>query len=101
VAFFQQAIERVKALPGVRDAALVDYLPFSGNDRTLTFNIEGRPPFPRGEEPEARLRLASPDYFRTMNTPALARTPFSGERHGAKSAGASHQRNIRTEILPQ
>ena len=76
VAFFQQAIERVKALPGVRDAALVNYLPFSGNDTTLTFDIEGRPPFPRGEEPEARLRLASPDYFRTMNTPLLRGRPF-------------------------
>ncbi|MBA3248661.1 MAG: ABC transporter permease, partial [Pyrinomonadaceae bacterium] len=67
--FFQQAIQRVAALPGVEAVGATNLLPLGGSDTRISFNLEGRPPFPRGETPAARYQIASPDYFRVMNIP--------------------------------
>jgi len=67
--FFQQAIQRVAALPGVEAVGATTLLPLGGSDTRISFNIEGHPPFPRGETPAARYQIASPDYFRVMNIP--------------------------------
>ncbi|HKP72929.1 MAG TPA: ABC transporter permease, partial [Pyrinomonadaceae bacterium] len=69
VAFFQQAVERAKVLPGVRDAGLTDSLPLGNGNSEITFNIVGRAPFPRGQEPAASIHVADSDYFRTMSIP--------------------------------
>ena len=68
-AFFQQAIQRVASLPGVEAAGVTSLLPLGGADTKISFNIEGRPSFPKGEAPAARYQIASPDYFRVMNIP--------------------------------
>src|SRR5262249_11298958 len=43
VAFFQQTLERLRALPGVEAAAMVYPLPLSGGHSSGGFGIEGRP----------------------------------------------------------
>ena len=68
-AFFQQAIQRVASLPGVEAVGVTNLLPLGGADARISFNIDGRPSFPRGETPAARYQIASPDYFRVMNIP--------------------------------
>ncbi len=71
--FCRQALERVKALPGVESAALIDWLPMSdrmdGPDRGFT--IAGRPPVTQGEKPSAVYSAISPEYFRVMQIPLL------------------------------
>ena len=42
VAFGQQALERLRAIPGVRSAALVDAIPLSGNWGMSSYRVEGR-----------------------------------------------------------
>jgi putative ABC transport system permease protein len=44
----ERIVDRVRALPGVRGAAVATVLPMSGGSSTLHFNIAGRPP--RGPE---------------------------------------------------
>jgi putative ABC transport system permease protein len=88
VAFFRQAVERIKALPGVRSVAVVSELPFAALGSATDFNIEGRPEPPRGEEFVTDVRAADENYFRTMNIPILngrAFTPQEGseDRHVA------------------
>jgi putative ABC transport system permease protein len=68
-ATFQQLVERMKAVPGVRDVALTSNVPLTDFDIELTFNIEGRPPYKPGEELAADYTVASSGYFRTMNIP--------------------------------
>ncbi len=68
-AFFGELQERLKALPGVVAASAVSDLPFSPNDWTATFGIEGID-F-HGKEPSAHVRVALPDYARTMRIPVL------------------------------
>src|SRR5919107_3528954 len=54
VAFFRQALERIRATPGVRSAGIVNFLPLYGGLGSATgFNIEGKPEPPRGTGPSA------------------------------------------------
>ena len=81
--FFAQLLERVSAIPGVESAGAVSSLPLNpvGIDYDLPVVIEGKPPPQLGEEPQADFRMATADYFRTMQVPVLrgrAFTPFDG-----------------------
>ncbi len=67
--YFQQAIERLRGLPGVNDVAAVNPLPFGDSFIAYTFQIEGRPPARPGEDSAADHRIVSPDYFRAMQLP--------------------------------
>jgi len=64
-------LERLAALPGVRAAAAVTTLPFTGNNSWTFITPEGRPPDPPGQEPRVGRIVASPDYFRAMRIPIL------------------------------
>jgi putative ABC transport system permease protein len=67
--FYQQLLRQVGALPGVVKAGAVNIVPISGfgNDNG-PFQIVGRPPFPKGQEPFVELRVATPGYFDTIGT---------------------------------
>jgi len=59
--FFKNAIERVRAVPGVESAALVRAVPFSGNGGTVGYAVEGRPAPDPASAPQARFHLVTPD----------------------------------------
>jgi putative ABC transport system permease protein len=67
-AFYQQVVERVRALPGAQSASLISDPPVSGSTGLWqnTFHIEGKPLPPPGERHSASLRWITPDYFKTM-----------------------------------
>jgi putative ABC transport system permease protein len=62
-AFYRQALEKVRVLPGVEAAAIT--LPLLGGWQT-SFAIEGEPPPPPGQAPSTDITRVSPDYFRAM-----------------------------------
>jgi putative ABC transport system permease protein len=70
VAFYDQLLERMRALPGVESAAGVWPLPFGGDNVTVGFNIEERPAVV-SNWPSARMAFATPNYFRTAGIPLL------------------------------
>ena len=70
VAFYDQLLERMRALPGVQSAAGVWPLPLGGDNATVSFNIEERPA-PQPSRPYARMAFATPGYFRTAGIPLL------------------------------
>jgi putative ABC transport system permease protein len=86
VAFVEQALERVRAVPGVREAAFVGPMPFSGSDSHGSFRIVGRPePKNSAEKPLAAIRTVTPDYFRVMGIPLRAGRFFdSRDRKGGQ-----------------
>ena len=65
--FFQQLIERLKAVPGTEAVGVTNLLPLSG-DFGNSFKIEGGPR-PQGEIRQAEYRAISSDYFRAMGIP--------------------------------
>jgi putative ABC transport system permease protein len=75
--FYEQVLERVRALPSVRSAAEVYPLPLNFESMGQGFTIEGRPPAEPGEKLHANLFWATSDYFRTMETPLLRGRAFT------------------------
>ncbi len=75
-AFFQQLLERSRALPGVQAVAAAKHLPLSGDNMNFALNIEGRP-FPPGKSPGADCRFVTPEYFRTLGIPVMKGRVFS------------------------
>jgi putative ABC transport system permease protein len=63
-------VARVRAVPGVRDAAISWRLPFGGNYDTDGYVIEGRPPPAKtGVETQTVQIGVGPGYFRTLGIP--------------------------------
>ena len=72
--FCRQMLERVREIPGVESAALIDWLPLSDNDQQHAlpgFTIMGRTTDPSAEKPSVTLDAVSADYFRLMGIPIL------------------------------
>jgi predicted permease len=84
IAFFDQLLPRLQALPGVRSVGTVMGLPLSGMNFNISFEVAGRPPVPPADQPAMEVRVASPDYFSTVGIP-LERGRFytSDDREGA------------------
>ena len=76
VAFYDQLLERMRALPGVQSAAGVWPLPLGGDSATVAFNIEERPAAPP-KRPHARMAFATPRYFSTAGIPLLKGRSFT------------------------
>jgi putative ABC transport system permease protein len=68
-AFFQQLTARLEALPGVRAAGAISYLPLDGGENVGNFEVEGEPPVAPGDGPKAERRWVTPGYFAAMGIP--------------------------------
>jgi putative ABC transport system permease protein len=67
--FVEEALPRIAALAGVKQAAIVSSLPLSGNLSSYSISIEGaQPPLP-GKEPVANMSVTSAGYFETLGIP--------------------------------
>ena len=75
--FFKNAIERVRAVPGVQSAALVRAVPFSGNGGLTGYAVEGKPAPDPAQMPQARFHLVTPEYFKTLRIPLLKGRDFT------------------------
>ncbi|HXQ69344.1 MAG TPA: ABC transporter permease [Pyrinomonadaceae bacterium] len=81
VTFYDQVLDRVKAIPGVESAGVINTLPLSGGP-TIGFRVEGRPILTRDKWVPTDFRSVSPDYFRAMSIPVLQGRPFMAEDRG-------------------
>src|SRR5262249_54922718 len=77
VAFFAEATRRIRALPGVRSASAITFMPFGGIRPGTGFEIENRPKPPAGEAPVVEVRAIQPAYFVTMGIPLLRGRDFN------------------------
>ncbi len=69
--FFNNVLERVRALPGVESAGAVSSLPFQGGS-TEPVIAEGQPVVPMADQPEVAVRLMSPGIPQRHANPARA-----------------------------
>jgi putative ABC transport system permease protein len=69
IAFFEQTLQRVRTLPGVESAGMIDDIPLDGNGSHQPIAIEGRPALDMADQPEVDVRIASPGYLRSMHIP--------------------------------
>jgi putative ABC transport system permease protein len=75
--FYRQLLERVRAVPEVRSAGLVSFLPLSGGYRLSYFCFEGQVCLGLGKDPLVAFWQVTPGYFETMRTPLLRGRFFS------------------------
>jgi putative ABC transport system permease protein len=69
VNFYQQAMERVGALPNVEQAGATNILPLSRSNSDAAFHVVGNPLPDKGREPQANFRTITPHYLETMGIP--------------------------------
>jgi predicted permease len=94
--FYRQVLDRVQALPGVRNAALVFIVPLGGTRGGADIVIT--PP----ESPSERRRVqvdynvVSPGYFQTVGLPLLRGRDFTGrDREGAPAVAIVNEQLAR------
>ena len=81
IAFWQQLLDRTRAMPGVASAGLVSGLPLSGASNSGSYRIVGRTLPPGATVPHAFNERVAGDYFRAMGIPLLEGRLFSeGDR---------------------
>ena len=68
IAFFDQFLPRIRALPGVESASTIVPLPLSGGNMVTDFDIEEHP-LPEGQQNAAPVRSIATEYFKTMGIP--------------------------------
>lgn len=71
VNFFEQVLRRVRALPGVESAGVVDDIPLDNGGSHQPIAIEGHPVVPMSEQPEVDVRLISAGYMSALHIPVL------------------------------
>jgi putative ABC transport system permease protein len=81
--FFDGLLERVRALPGIQQAAIVDYPPTAGAAMG-TFGVSGRPPLPPEKRPLVLRMMVGAGYFQTLRAHLLAGHDF--DEHTAPTA---------------
>jgi putative ABC transport system permease protein len=64
--FLDQALERLRAIPGVTKAAFTYSIPVAGSNWNSIFVVEGQPIPPRHQLPSSAWIPVSPEYFDTM-----------------------------------
>lgn len=73
--FYDLAVERVKELPGVEAASVVDWLPASGFGASIPFRRADGTSSTTSDTP-AELRVVGLDYFHTVGIPVTAGRSF-------------------------
>jgi predicted permease len=75
--FYRDLLDRVRALPGVIDAAAVNGLPLSGAWETIPADIEAYTVAPGAHVPMLMERIVTPNYLRIMQIPLLQGRAFT------------------------
>ena len=69
LAFYNEVIARLSALPGVETVGATTNTPLGPAENWSGFAIEGRPDPPQGNLQQAAMRTVSDEYFRAMQIP--------------------------------
>jgi predicted permease len=80
-AFYSEAIDRLKALPGVRSVSVANYLPLGFESVGQSIKIEGRPASDTKNVGVGAMSVG-PGYFATMGIPLLKGREFRPEDSG-------------------
>jgi len=79
IQFFDQVMQRVRSLPGVESAGVVDDVPLDNSGSHQPIQIEGQPVLPMADQPEVDVRMISPGYMKSMRTPIVRGRDFDDQ----------------------
>ena len=82
--FLSRALDDLRAIPLIRSAAAVDYVPFGQGDANFDITVEGLSATASAGQPSAHYRAVTGDYFAAMRIPVKAgRALTDADRAGA------------------
>jgi putative ABC transport system permease protein len=83
VRFYQETLDRLRALPGVSAAGAISWTPLGVGGAATSYEVLGREAPPRGQEPVADIRVVTPGLLETLRVPLVAgRTIDADDREG-------------------
>jgi putative ABC transport system permease protein len=82
-AFFERALEEVRALPGVRSAAAASTIPLIGNTSNASVTFEDRPDPDPADKIFSGVEIVTPGFLETMGIPLLHGTDLDGVGRGS------------------
>jgi predicted permease len=74
--FYDRLLDEARALPGVKSAGLVSSVPFSGNDGSASYLIDGVDP-KGGLTPHGYVQMVDEDFFSALQIPILQGRSFA------------------------
>jgi predicted permease len=75
--FVNDAMERIRRLPGVESVGAAGFMPLSGFWGEAEFTVQGQPEPAPGQKPSAKSDFVTPDYFRAMGISLLKGRAFT------------------------
>ena len=75
--FYNELLNRTRALPGVEGAAVANVLPLSGRINAFAADLEDHPRDPKDPAPVIWETVITPDYLRLMGIPLLRGREFT------------------------
>jgi len=100
ISFFNQVLERVRTLPGVKSAGVIDNLPLSGNGSHQPIAVEGRPVLAMSDQPEVDVRVISSGYLRSLHVPLLRGRDFEDGDVAGRPAVVLVSRSMARQFWP-
>jgi len=76
ISFFERTLERIRALPSVTAAGVIDDVPLGGGGSHQPIAVEGRAIVPMAEQPEVDVRRISAGYLSALQIPVLRGRDF-------------------------
>ena len=99
-AFNSELLERVRAIPGVEDAALTTGLPPMELENGQPFRIEGRDPAAPSASGVANYQVISADYFHTLGLTVQKGRPFTEDDHQGSTPVVIINRRLAEKFFP-
>ncbi len=75
-ALYQDVLQKLRSLPGVESAGIIETLPMGGATESTGIRIPGHTPADKNETPYSNYTVASPGYFAAVGTPLLRGRDF-------------------------
>lgn len=97
--FFEALLDRVRGIPGVQGAALIEYAPTVGAPH-MALSVEGRPPLPPDQQTLVLRGITSAGYFDTLKTGFLAGHDFDPRIAPDAPQTAIISRSLRDLVFP-
>jgi predicted permease len=82
--FYEQTLERLKALPGVQSVGAINHSPLAGFGLIAFIEIEGHPKLDRKTDQPIGIGTVSPGYFSTLKIPLISGRAL--DEHDTKDA---------------
>jgi putative ABC transport system permease protein len=101
--FFQEAMQRVKKLPGVEQVAVGNFVPWRDAGtllRALPFAAEGYATARGEEDPRARLRNVTPGFFEALGIPLLAGRDFTEDDRPGRELVVVVSESLARRVFP-